>query len=433
MTPMERQFSAAVLAILLVGPAPARAQESTVVPDVVDLSAVLRLVRDVSPRLAVERQAVAGAEANRITAGAYPNPTVSYGRYRPSGGQQGTLFDGSRQEQTTVELPLLIAGQRPARVERAEREIEAARARVASGASSLAAEAGSAFVTLLAAQEKVALLSTANEELVRLRDIVAGREASGMASRYDVTRLQIELGSFRTKFEDAKADVADRAGNLAALLGMKNWRPRAAGELRPLVLGADALNNPRERAGASPATITALREETVAQSSVEVARRERWPVPSVSAGRAWTSEPYGGANFLGLSVEIPFLDTRRGPLAKAEAEAITAGLRRELAQTEVATNLERYANVIVAREAALQRFQEDASARLPLLKQMAEDAYRLGRGSIFELLDSTRSRFDLHQTRIDLVAALVEAQLRFLATSGELERGIEPSAAPARR
>ena len=42
--------------------------------DVVDLPALLRIVRDVSPRLALERQAIAGAEADRITAGAYPNP-----------------------------------------------------------------------------------------------------------------------------------------------------------------------------------------------------------------------------------------------------------------------------------------------------------------------------------------------------------------------
>lgn len=434
MTPMDRRLSAAMLAILFMVLVPAHAEDNAPLFDVVDLPAVLRLVRDVSPRLAIERQAVAGAEANRITAGAYPNPTVSYGRYRPSAGQ-ATLFEGSRQEQATVELPLLIAGQRSARVERAQREIEAARARVTSGASSLAAEVGSAFVALLAAQEKAALLSTANEELVRLRDIVSGREASGVASRYDVTRLQIELGGFRTKLEDANADISDRAGNLAALLGLHNWRPRAAGDLRPLALGADALNNPRDRAGTSPATITARREKIVAQSNVEVARRERWPVPSVSAGRRWTSDPFGAANFLGLSVEIPVFDTRRGPLAKAEAEALSAALRRELAMAEVATNLERYAIVIAAREAALQRFQEEASARLPLLKQMAEDAYRLGRSSIFELLDSTRSRYDLHQTRIDLVAGLFESQLRFLAISGELERigGLTAGAEPSRR
>lgn len=403
--------------------ASAYAQESAPPPDVVDLATVLRLARDASPRLAIERQVVAGAEANRITAGSYPNPTLNYGRFRPSGGQ-ATLFEGSRQEQATFDVPLLIAGQRSARIEKAEREIEAARARVASGASSLAAEAGAAFVALLAAQEKEGLVSGANEELARLRNIVAGREASGMATRYDLMRLDVEFGGSRAKLEEAKADVSDRAGNLAALLGLPNWRPKAAGGLSPMALDAGAIASPRDRAATSPAAIAAIREETAARSGVEVARRERWPVPSVSAGRSWTGDPFGSANFLGLSVEIPILDTRRGTLAKAEADAITATLRRELAQAEAAANLERLANVIAARQSALQSFEREAASRLPALKQMAEDAYRLGRSSILELLDSTRSRYDLQQTRIELIAALYEAQLRFLATSGNLERGV---------
>jgi len=157
---------------------------------------------------------------------------------------------------------------------------------------------------------------------------------------------------------------------------------------------------------------------------VEVARRERWPVPSVSAGRAWTSDPFGSANFLGLSVEIPILDTRRGQLAKAESDAVAATLRRELTQAEVAANLGRLAGVIISREAALQQFEREAAAKLPLLKQMAEDAYRLGRGTILDLLDATRSRNELRQTRIDLAAALLEAQIRFLALSGELEKSL---------
>ncbi len=422
----SRWLGLTLVAACHIGSAPAWAQEPPRLPDVVDLPAVLRLVRDVSPRLSLERQAIAGAEANRITAGAYPNPTVNYGRYRPGGGQ-ATLFEGSRQQEATVELPLLIAGQRAARIDRAERDIEAARARVASGASTLSAEAGAAFVVLLAAQEKAALLGAAIDELVRLRDIVAGREASGMASRYDVTRLVVEIGGLSAKHGEAQAEISDRAGNLAVLLALPNWRPRASGSLTPLVLAADLLTNPRDRAGASPATITALREETAAQSGVEVARRERWPVPALSAGRAWTSEPFGAANFLGLSVEIPLLDSRRGPLARAESDAMSATLRRELAAAEAATNLERYARVITARETALQRFQQEAAARLPALKQMAEDSYQLGRSSIFELLDSTRSRYDLYQMRIDLVAALYEAQLRFLALSGDLERSVNGS------
>ena len=433
MTPAARR-SAILAAACLVGLAPARAEEPARAPEVVDLPVLLRLVRDTSPRLAVERQAIAGAQAGRIAAEAYPNPTLSFGRFKPSGGQS-TMFDGNRQSQANLEVPVLIAGQRGARIERAEREIEAAQARVASGASSLAAEAGAAYVALLAAQEKVALLAAVNDELARLRDIVAGREASGMASRYDLTRFDVELGGARAKLDEARAEVSDRAGSLAALLGLRDWRPRAAGPLNPLELGADVLAQPRDRATTSPATVAAVREETAAKSAIEVARRERWPTPSVVAGRTWTSDPFGAANYLGLSVEIPILDTRRGPLAKAEADAITATLRRELTQAEAGANLERFASVIAARQSALQRFDQEAAVRLSALRQMAEDAYRLGRGSILELLDATRSRYELQQARIDLVAALYEAQLRFLATSGDLDRrfGLElPQAAPSR-
>ena len=121
-------------------------------------------------------------------------------------------------------------------------------------------------------------------------------------------------------------------------------------------------------------------------------------------------------------MEIPILDTRRGPLAWATAEATAATMRRELAVAETIARLERYASVIAARQAALQRFEAKAALRLPALKEMAKNADCLGRGSIFELLDSARSRFELQQPSIDLLAALTEAQLRYLATSGELER-----------
>ncbi len=407
-------------------------RDPTAQTDPMDLGQVLRIVRESSPRLAIQRESIAGAEANRITAGAYPNPNVSFGRSRPYGGQ-ATLFSGSRQDQATLDVPLLIAGQRPARIERAEREIEAARARVAAGASSLAGEAGTAYVALLAAQEKAALLIHANQDLGRLRDIVSSRAALGVASRYDETRIEVELGSFRSKLEDSKADIADRAGALAALLGLPSLRPRATGALAPLPLEDRWLDGPRERAPFSPAVVAAAEEEKAARSAVEVAQRERWPVPAVSLGRSSTANPFGAANFLGLSVEVMVFDTKRGPVAKAESEATAAALRRELAQAETAATLERYGNVIAARQVALQRFDRESASRLAQLREMSENAYRLGRSSIFELLDSARSRHELQQSRIELVASLLDAQVRFLATGGYLDRVVAGAGAVPQR
>jgi cobalt-zinc-cadmium efflux system outer membrane protein len=55
---------------------------------------------------------------------------------------------------------------------------------------------------------------------------------------------------------------------------------------------------------------------------------------------------------------------------------------------------------------------------------MAEDGYRLGRGTILELLDAARTRYELQQSRVELAAALLEAQVRYLALSGDLEQRV---------
>jgi hypothetical protein len=66
--------------------------------------------------------------------------------------------------------------------------------------------------------------------------------------------------------------------------------------------------------------------------------------------------------------------------------------------------------------------------RLPALQQMAEDAYCLGRADRSSSCSTPRARYDLLQARVDLAAALLEAQIRYLATAGDLESRLVPAA-----
>lgn len=405
---MNPRITLIILSYLLFN-SPVQAQTP---PDQVSLATVLSLTRESSPRLALERQEIAIAEAERRTAGAFPNPTLSYGRQRPGSGNP--LFDGKRQQDVAVELPLLIGGQRGARVEAADRRIDATRARASASANELAAEAGAAHIALLAAQEKKTLLNTSLLELSRMRDIVAGRQVSGMASQYDLLRVDVELEAWRARTAEADAEFVDRQGQLAALLGFPGWRPLAVGELKPL----DVRIN--KNAAENPSLTAARREESAAQALTDVARRERFPALSLNAGRTWTSEPYGSANVLGLAVEVPILDTRAGAVDKARAEAHSAALRVQLTEAGVRADQNRYQALVERRSAALEQFRERMVGRLPALKQMAEDAYRLGRGSIIELLDATRTRYETQLGQLELTAGLMEAQLRLQASRGEL-------------
>jgi cobalt-zinc-cadmium efflux system outer membrane protein len=398
----------------------ARAQDqNAALPERLTLPVLLQLVAERSPRLAAERVAIDAAEADQITAGVLPNPTVSYGRFKPSGGAN-TLFDGSRQQQSTVDFPLLIAGQRGARMEAAEQGLLATRARVGLAGNEMALRAAEIFVGLQAAQEKVAVLQESRGDIERAAAVVTGRLDSGMASRYELARVEVELAGVTVRMEEARADRANQAAGLATLIGAPGWRPSAIGTLVPADLLTDAAVWRNPLASGNLQIRAARREEDAAQAALQRAERERWPVPVLSLGRTWTSDPFGAANFVGLSTEIPLLDTRRGPLAKAKADLQAAQRRRAAIESEVGVELLRLLDSLAQRRAALEQFEQKVGTRIPALKQMAEDAYRLGRGSILELIDAARSRLDVRLTNIDLRAATVQQELRILALTGKL-------------
>ncbi len=417
---MSFRSSAMLLVIAFATGSLAWAQDpGAALPERLTLPVLLRLVAERSPRLAVEQVAIDTAEAERITAGALPNPTVSYGRFTPSGGGR-TMFEGSNQQQTTLDLPLLIGGQRGARIEAAEQGLLAARARVGLAGNDLALRAADLFVGLQAAQEKAAMLDDSAAEIKRVVEIVSGRLNSGAASRYDLTRVEVELAGMNARLADARAESADKSAGLAALLGAPGWRPSASGTPAPAGLPTSAAELRESMISRNPQIVAARREEEAAQAALTRTESERWPVPVLSVGRTWTSDPFGASNFVGLSTEIPLSDARRGIRAKATADLRATQRRREAIESEADVELQRLVDALAQRRAALERFRQNVGERIPALKQMAEDAYRFGRGSLLELIDAARSRLDARLTEVDLRAATVGQELRILGLTGKL-------------
>ena len=355
-----------------------------------------------------------------LRGGARPGAPHLYGRFRPAGGAANAVFNGSRQQQAGIDFPVLIAGQRAARVEAAEQGVLGARARVAMAGNELALRAAELFAGLQAAQEKIAVLAEALSEIERASSVISGRLDSGMASRYDLARVEIEVAGMAVRVQEARADAAEKSGGLATLLGAPGWRPRAEGLLTPSGLPSDLSKWRDSLAARNPQIAAARREEDTARAALARAEHERWPVPVLSLGRTWTNEPFGAANFIGLSTEVFLFDDRRGPVAKAQAELRAAERRREAIEAEVGVEMQRLLDALSQRRTALERFERKVDVRTPALRQMAEDAYRLGRGTVLELIDATRARVDARVTGIDLRAFTVQQELRILALTGSL-------------
>ena len=281
------------------------------------------------------------------------------------------------------------------------------------------------FVQLLAGQERVATLENAHKELKRLQDIISGKESAGTASRYDVLRITQETESLETRLENARTEMTGVAGEIGVLLGFQNWQLQASGTLTPIGTSADfealwrlaELNNPE---------LEGVHRETIAaDAGLERARRERWPVPSVLFGTAFTDQPYGNTLFSGFSVELPFFDRGQGGMARASAEKHAASLKRELLLAATREELERAVEILKRRRETLTRFEHDVLDTLPTIQQMAEDAYRLGKTGLLELLDSSRTRTEIRLNHLELLVGEIEAELDAMMASGILVATVE--------
>jgi len=393
--------------------APALAQ----LPPAVSLDEVLRIVEN-SPRIVVSQRGADAARAERVAAGALLNPSLSVGRSRPSGGER-TLFDANALNQAQVELPIPIFGQRAARVRAAELQVGRAESQLRLTLSETKRQAALEFVRLLTAQEQLAARRAALAEVERIRGLVAGRMDSGMASRYDLARAEVETALAGLGVQRAEGEAAEHAAALAALADAPGWRPTASGSLQSL----QAANQPVDADAAlerNPTLRVARDDAALAEARIDVARRERLPVPSVALGRSWTSGPFGAANFVGISSEIPILDSKRALEDKAQAEAAAARAGERAARASLRAEYQRHLETLRLRRAALSRFEKDVFERQGAFLEMAESAYRLGRGTLFELLDARRTQLEAATARLELIGAIVESQFELRALAGEL-------------
>jgi cobalt-zinc-cadmium efflux system outer membrane protein len=235
-----------------------------------------------------------------------------------------------------------------------------------------------------------------------------------------VLRITQETRSLETRLENARTDMTGVVGEMGVLLGFPDWKIQASGTLTPIGTSADIdalwrlaeLNNPE---------LEGVHRETVAaDAGLDRARRERWPVPSVFFGTSFTDQPYGNTLFSGLSVELPLFDRGQGGMARASAEQHAVLLKRELLMASTRQELERAVEVLKRRRETLTKFEQDVLDTLPTLQQMAEDAYRLGKTGLLELLDSSRTRTEIKLNHLELLAGEIEAELDAMMASGIL-------------
>ena len=312
-------------------------------------------------------------------------------------------------------------------MENARKGETAARANVEVAVASTLSDAATAFINLLMTQQRLKVWEEAQESLNGAGNIVRGQIEAGARSRYDGARLSLQQAQMAMQVSQAQSDWQDAASHAAALAALPQWAPRATGSLQAVPVGQ--LLNEEELWEAArqrlPALVAAQAELDQLRHKVDLERREALPTPSVSVARV-RNRLDGNYNQIGVSVELPLFDRREGPIARAQVEAEQAQLRYDATLIEARTELQRAIKQLKLRRDAVRAYEKQGLAQIAPLNQMAQDAYKLGQGTILELIDSLGSINEHRLEHLDLVKEMMLAEWQVRVASGDLPMWAAP-------
>ncbi len=291
------------------------------------------------PSLDVARAQAGVAEANIISAGGRPNPTVGVTpeyNFNPSGG--ATPWIATIQ----FDVPIETAGKRGLRISRAERLSEAARLRLGTVAWGVRSGVRSALLDLEYARQRAALLE---RQLAAQERVLTGLEAKlagGAANANDLAPTRIAVARTRSDMASAGVAAEEARARLATALGVPLQMLPPTSALRPETTSDASVTSEeaRRRALTSRADLlAALAEYAAAESALKLEVHKQYP--DIHLGTGYQFDQGENKWALGLNVELPVLNRNQGPIAEAKAKRHEAGVRVLALQAGILGELDR--------------------------------------------------------------------------------------------
>jgi len=354
------------------------------------------------PDLAVARAQWQVAEAGVVTAGARPNPSLSFS---PSYDTQIPNNPSPWIIPVTFDLPIETAGKRGKRMAEAEKTAESARWSFVSAAWQIRSGVRSSLLDFSLAGRRAGLLQKQFAAQTNLLAMLQGQLDAGAIGRPDLTlaqiawhKTQLDLSDALSKQADARSRLAEALGvSLAALDGINLEFDFSTDEPETLTSAAARGVALRERAD----ILGALADYAAAEADLRLQIAKQYPDLHLGPGYAWNN---GNANdnqwTLGATLELPILDQNQGPIAQAEAQRKLSAAKFVALQAQVCGQIDRaVAGVRVARE-QLQTTAKLTEAERQQLKS-AEAQVQAGATDRQDLLNAQLESANTALTQLD--------------------------------
>lgn len=375
------------------------------------LEQALALAGEHNPQLRLAEALNEGSQAAIRTALARPNPqfnTLAGPQYRRLPGAEPGLLTHFSVDQL-VELPSI----RRARLRVAELGRESTRFTLLEARLNVRAAVKQAFFQVLRRRAEIGLAQE-NLRLVNdLRRRVEVQVEVGEAARLELTRADAEVATAQTFYNSAQLRYVNAVASLRTAVSAPlaaRIEPQGALDISVKLPPLEELR--REVLMRHPALQQAQAEIRRAQARLDSEYAQRRPQPSVRL--EYERQPDLGFFRLGVSIPVPILNKREGPIGEAAAVLNQARAIADLRRLELQAALERaYGQYEVAGQ-QVASFEQGVLKEAETALRAAEAAFKFGERGIIEVLDAQRVlrtvRLDFLSAQFDVQSALIDVE-----------------------
>ncbi|HEY6361478.1 MAG TPA: TolC family protein [Vicinamibacterales bacterium] len=365
-----------------------------------------------SPRVQAARAGIEIARADVLAAGRWPNPRVTFNR---------EAVAGIAENMVTVTQPLPVTGRRRLEMSAASARVGATASRAEDRVRRLRADLRLAFTDLWTAQARERELGRSRDRLRELATVLARREDAGEAAGFDHLRAEREVYEVEADFSAA---ATDRARAQAALSGF--FAASAdAGAIEAIQADTARLPLPEldalvARAEGARGDLAAWQHELDAATFAQrAAGRRLVPEPEVVAGTKSSNAGSGDVGTMfSVHVNVPLFDRGQPESAIAQARALQAKVEAEAFRRTVRAEIAAWRAAVIERRAIADHYRAAVAAGVDQIERIALVSYEAGERGILELLDAHRTAASARVRRVQLEAAVREAEIELEFVSG---------------
>ena len=348
--------------------------------------------------LLAARSGVALADAQRIVAHEFPNPTLSASTAKINTDNNGNatsagndFWDRSYDTIFAVNQLFEIGGKRAARQLSATAAWETARAKMADARRTLDAGITKAYVAAALADANARILMESTGYLRKEADIAQIRFAAGDISRSDLDQIEIAADQDELSAKTAVATAVQQRIVVEVLLGERtpkgDW---TEGDTLNSLSNLPAM--PTHSDGAERPDLVAARA-ALRQSEADLRLQKAIRVPDPTFSFQYEREPPDAPNTVGFGVALPLpLWNRNGGAIKAAHETQAQAARAvEQTKAQIASDI---ATARAAYDEALARWQhyrDDVQPKSGKVRETVSFAYEKGGTSLVALLEAQRN------------------------------------------